>query len=67
MNENIKYEQALRELEDIVRDMENGNLDIDTLAEQLKTAKHLLKLCRDKLTKTEQEVKQILEEEGESK
>lgn len=64
MNENIKYEQALKELEDIVSAMENDELDIDTLAEQLKTAKRLLKLCRDKLTKTEQEVKQILDEEA---
>lgn len=61
MKEDIKYEEAVRQLEQIAAAMENGEPDIDTLAEQLKRAKQLIKLCRDRLTKTEQEVKQILE------
>ena len=40
----MKYEEAVRQLEDIVRKMENDELDIDTLSEQLKTAQKLLKL-----------------------
>ena len=34
MEENVKYEQAVSELETIVRKMENDQLDIDTLAER---------------------------------
>lgn len=60
MDENIKYEEAVRQIERIVSDMENGKLDIDTLTLQLRTAKQLIKMCRDKLTHTEEEVKQIL-------
>ena len=62
--EEIKYEQAVRELEEIVEKMENGELDIDQLSEQLKRAKLLVKLCRDKLTKAVEEIKKLLNEES---
>ena len=60
MKQNIKYEDAVRRLEDIVTRMENNELDIDTLSEQLKTAQQLIKLCKDKLIKTDAEIKQLL-------
>ena len=59
----MKYEAAIKELETIVRQMENDQLDIDTLGEQLKRAQALIKFCRDKLTKTEAEIQKILEAE----
>lgn len=62
MKKDIKYEEAVRRLEDIVDRMESGDMDIDTLGEQLKTAKELMKLCKDKLTKADLEVKKILDE-----
>lgn len=60
--EEIKYEEALRELEAIVRDMEDGSLDIDKLGEKLKRAKVLIKLCKDRLSKTDEEIKTTLAE-----
>lgn len=60
MKQNIKYEDAVRRLEDIVTRMENNELDIDTLSEQLKTAQQLIKLCKDKLIKTDAEIKKLL-------
>ncbi|MBQ9187473.1 MAG: exodeoxyribonuclease VII small subunit [Prevotella sp.] len=54
-----KYEEALRQLEDIVRKMEANEFDIDELAVQLKTAQRLIKLCQDKLTKTEADIQKI--------
>lgn len=59
----MKYEEAVRQLEDIVRKMENDELDIDTLSEQLKTAQKFLKLCRDKLVHTDEEIKKILQDD----
>ena len=56
----IKYEEAIAQLEGIVRKMENGNLDIESLTTQLKTAQKLIKLCKDKLTKTDEEIKKML-------
>ena len=60
MSETMKYEEAMAQLEAIVRKMESNELDIDEIAVQLKTAQRLIKFCRDKLTKTEAE---LLEEE----
>lgn len=59
--EEIKYEEAMSELEKIVRDMESGNLDLDVITTKLKRAKELISLCNDKLTKTDQQIHEILE------
>ena len=59
--EEIKYEKALDRLERIVKQMENDELDIDVMGEQLKQAQKLIKLCKDKLTKADNEIKKILE------
>lgn len=59
----MKYEDAVRELELIVRGMESGEPDIDTLGKQLKRAQELIKLCKDRLTKTDNEIKKILGKE----
>ena len=60
MNQEMKYEKAYAELQTIVRQMENDELDIDQMAEQLKRAQELIKLCKDKLTKTDEEIHKIL-------
>lgn len=54
------YEEALRQLETIVAKMENDELNIDSMSQQLKTAQRLIKLCKDKLAKTDVEIKKIL-------
>lgn len=59
----MKYEKAVCELEEIVDKMERDELDIDQLSEHLKRAKVLVKLCKDKLTKTDEEIKKLLSEE----
>lgn len=59
----MKYEEALQQLETIVRKMEVGEYDIDELSEKLKEAQKLIKLCKDKLTKTDAEIKRILDKE----
>ena len=61
-NRQMKYEEAIGQLEKIVRQMENNELDVDQLREQLKRAQQLIQFCRDKLTKTDEEIRQILEE-----
>lgn len=63
MAKEFKYEAAMMQLEEIVKKMENGDLDVDSLCEQLKVAKKLIKQCKDKLTKTDEEIKKILDKE----
>jgi exodeoxyribonuclease VII small subunit len=60
MNETMKYEEALAQLETIVRKMESNEYDIDELAAQLKTAQQLITFCKDKLTKTDAELQKIM-------
>ncbi|MBR6446635.1 MAG: exodeoxyribonuclease VII small subunit [Prevotella sp.] len=59
MNNEIKYEEALAQLQEIVQKMESDEFNIDELAVQLKAAQRLIKLCKDKLSKTEKEVLKI--------
>ncbi len=56
----IKYEEAVRQLEAIVDKMERGELDIDSMAGQLKQAQELVKLCKQKLKRTDDEIQKLL-------
>ena len=64
MNDEMKYEEAMAQLEGIVQKMESNELDIDEIAAQLKAAQRLIKFCKDKLSKTEAELSKI-QAEGE--
>lgn len=57
------YEQAMRRIEEIVARIENNELDIDSLGDSLKEAQQLIKFCRDKLFKADENIKKILEED----
>ena len=59
----MSYEEAMARLEELVRSMEKNELDIDQLSEVLKESQSLIKLCRDKLYKADEQVKQLLNEE----
>lgn len=61
MKDEITYKKAVQQLEQIVDRLENGELDIDTITEQLKEAQHLIKFCKDKLTKADEDINKILE------
>jgi len=56
------YSDAMTEIEDILEKIENEELDVDELAEKVKKVSILLKFCKDKLTKTNEQVEQILKE-----
>lgn len=64
MQKKPSYEEAMSRLEEIVQNMEDGNLDLDTLTLQLREAKSLIKICKDKLTKTNAEINEILKEDS---
>lgn len=59
----MKYEEALKELDVIVQKMERNEYGIDELTVQLKKAKELIRECKDKLTKTDEDIKKILEDD----
>ena len=57
--EAIKYEEAVRQLEQIVTRLEDGELNIDELSGELKKARKLITLCKQRLTKTDEEIQKI--------
>ena len=59
----IKYEEAVRQLEASVDKMERGELDIDSMAAQLKQAQELVKLCKQKLKRTDDEIQKLLDKQ----
>ncbi len=59
----MTYEQAILQLDDIVRQIETGELGIDQLTAQLKRAQELITFCRDTLYKTDEEIQQLLQNE----
>ena len=60
--EKISYDDAVREIEEILRKIEEGDLGVDELAEKVDRVTRLLKICRDRLHKTEEKINQILDE-----
>ncbi|HBF87773.1 MAG TPA: exodeoxyribonuclease VII small subunit [Bacteroidales bacterium] len=56
----ITYTEAYAEIEGIIEKIENEDLDIDELADKVKRVSELIKICKDKLYKTEAEVEKIL-------
>ncbi len=56
------YNDAVDKLRQIVAEIEKGDLDIDILSEKVKEAARLVRLCKEKLFKVEDEVKKTLEE-----
>jgi exodeoxyribonuclease VII small subunit len=67
MSEKITYTKAFDELQEIVGDIESGEITIDQLSEKVKRASVLIRICREKLSTTEEDVNKILKEmDGES-
>jgi exodeoxyribonuclease VII small subunit len=62
MNENPNYAEAFEELQAIVTEIENGEISVDELSDKVKRATVLIRICKTKLTTTEENVNQILKE-----
>ncbi|MGZ3844726.1 MAG: exodeoxyribonuclease VII small subunit [Flavisolibacter sp.] len=62
MSEDLKYSSAFKELQEIVSEIESGEISVDELSEKVKKAAQLIKFCKAKLTSTEEDVNNILKE-----
>jgi exodeoxyribonuclease VII small subunit len=62
MSENIAYTEAFNELQSIIAEIEEGQISVDELSEKVKRAAELIRICKNKLTSTEEDVNRILEE-----
>ena len=59
-----KFDELLVEIETIVKDLENGNVDLETSIEKYTEAMKLIKICSDKLNNATVSVNKILAENG---
>ena len=62
MTEKINYSEAFEELQVIVSEIEQGEISVDELSAKVKRATQLIKICKEKLTTTEEDVNKILKE-----
>jgi exodeoxyribonuclease VII small subunit len=54
------YTEAFSELQSIIAEIEGGSISVDILAEKVKRAALLIRICQDKLHETEDDVSKIL-------
>lgn len=58
----FKYSEAIEELNTILADLESERIDVDEVSAKVKKAVELIKFCRDRISKTELEVRAIVKE-----
>lgn len=60
----LRFEQALQELGDIVKALENGNVELDIAMESYARGQQLQKRCKELLQAAKLQVEQIVEQDG---
>jgi len=58
----LSYKEAIIEIEEILRQIENEEPEVDQLSEKVKRLSALVSWCREKLHNTEEEIEKILKE-----
>lgn len=63
--EEKNFEKSMENLEDIVNQLEKGNLNLDETVEKFEEGMKIAKQCNDMLEKAEKRITIILEKNGE--
>jgi exodeoxyribonuclease VII small subunit len=58
----FSFNDAVVEIEDILRNIESGDMDVDKLSVEVKRASELIKQCQKKLRTTEEEINSIFKD-----
>ena len=62
--EEKKFDELLLEVEKIVKDLESGNIDLETSIDKYSEAMKLVKVCEEKIKSAEEMVTKIVKENG---
>ena len=65
VEENVSFEDTLKELEEIVAILEKGDVPLDNAIEEFKKAMDLVKACDDKLKDAQDTIAKIVDDNGE--
>ena len=60
MTEEIGYADAMRELDDILEELERDDLDVDVLAARVQRASELIQLCRARIARAQADVDKVV-------
>jgi exodeoxyribonuclease VII small subunit len=60
--DSLKYGEAREKLEQILKEIEGNDVDVDDLTDRVKEAAMLIQVCRKKLSKTRVEVEKVVAE-----
>lgn len=60
----VTYKAALDEIEQILKNIESEELDLDELTAKIKRVSELIKICKDKLRNAEHEIEKIFDEDN---
>ncbi len=60
----VKFEDKMKELENIISELENGEIDLDQSIEKYTRAMKLVKECNEKLKSVEEQVSKMVTEDG---
>jgi exodeoxyribonuclease VII small subunit len=60
MTDEVRWADAIGELEQILTKLDDDALDVDVLAAQVARAAELIALCRDRIASTKLEVERIV-------
>ena len=58
--DDLGYAEAMTELEQILDELEGDHLDVDVLAERVRRASELIKLCRTRIARAQEDVNRIV-------
>jgi len=58
----FSFNEAVKDIEEILQKIEAGNLDVDGLSAEVKKASELIKQCQKKLKSTEEEINSIFKD-----
>lgn len=62
MEKKISFNEAISELEIILKQIESGEMDLDDLTSKVKRASALIEICNKKLRSTEAELDKIVKD-----
>ena len=60
----LSFEQALSNLEEIIRQMESGEAPLESLVTHYQTGVKMLKICRERIDSAEMKIKEVNEANG---
>ncbi len=66
MEKEVKFEDKIKLLEEIINELENGDIDLDNSINKYTEAMKLVKECEEKLKNVEDQVNKIVLENGET-